>query len=135
MSKYLLDSNAFADCIFHRRGVDQRVKQSRRQGHIIGTALPVVAEMLGGIEFSQTRERNLLILNRKLSLFRLWPFTLDVAREYGRLFAELRRIGRPMQVIDMMIAATARTFSDSIVVTTDTDLSAVPGLKVEDWTK
>ena len=135
MRKYLLDSNAFADCIFHRRGVDQRVKQSRRQGHIIGTALPVVAEILGGIEFSQTRERNLLILNRKLSLFRLWPFTLDVAREYGRLFAELRRIGRPMQVIDRMIAATARTFSDSIVVTTDTDLSAVPGLKVEDWTK
>jgi len=65
----------------------------------------------------------------------LWPFTLDVAREYGRLFAELRRIGRPMQVIDMMIAATARTFSDCIVVTTDSDLSAVPGLKVEDWTR
>jgi tRNA(fMet)-specific endonuclease VapC len=115
--------------------VDQRAKQSRRQGHVIGTALPVVAEILGGIEFSQTRERNLLILNRKLSLFRLWPFTLDVAREYGGLFAELRRIGRPMQVIDMMIAATARTFSDCIVVTTDTDLTAVPDLKVEDWTK
>jgi tRNA(fMet)-specific endonuclease VapC len=65
----------------------------------------------------------------------LWPFTLDVAREYGRLFAELRRIGRPMQVIDMMIAATAHTFSDCIVVTTDSDLSAVPGLKVENWTR
>lgn len=102
---------------------------------MIGTALPVVAEMLGGIEFSQTRERNLLILNRKLSLFRLWPFTLEVAREYGRLFAELRRNGRPMQVIDMMVAATARTLTDCIVVTTDSDLSAVPGLKVEDWTK
>lgn len=99
MSKYLLDSNAVADCIFQRRGVDLRVMEARRQGHVIGTALPVVAEILGGIEFSQTRERNLLILNRKLSLFRLWPLTLDVAREYGRLFAELRRIGRPMQVI------------------------------------
>lgn len=108
--------------------------QARRQGHLIGTALPAVAEMLGGIEFSATRERNLLILNRKLSLFRLWPFTLDVAREYGRLFAELRRIGRPMQVIDMMVAATARTLTNCIVVTTDSDLSAVPGLKVEDWT-
>ena len=134
MSKSLLDSNAVADCIFQRRGVDQRAMQARREGHLIGTALPVVAEMLGGIEFSATRERNLLILNRKLSLFRLWPFTLDVAREYGRLFAELRRIGRPMQVIDMMVAATARTLTNCIVVTTDSDLSAVPGLKVEDWT-
>ena len=135
MSKYLLDSSAVADCIFQRHSVDLRAMQARRQGHVIGTALPVVAEMLGGIEFSQSRERNLLILNRKLSLFRLWPFTLKVAREYGRLFAELRRIGRPMQVIDMMVAATARSLSDCIVVTTDSDLSAVPGLKVEDWTK
>ena len=133
MSKYLLDSNAVADCVFQRRSVDQRTMQARRNGHVIGTALPVVAEILGGIEFSATRERNRLILDRKLSLFRLWPFTLDVAREYGRLFAELRRIGRPMQVIDMMIAATARTLSDCIVVTTDSDLSAVPGLKVENW--
>lgn len=135
MSKYLLDSNAVADCIFQRRGVDLQAMQVRRQGHVIGTALPVIAEMLGGIEFSQTRERNQLILNRKLSFFRLWPFTLEVAREYGRFFAELRRNGRPMQVIDMMVAATARTLTDCIVVTTDSDLSAVPGLKVEDWTK
>ena len=87
-----------------------------------------MAEILGGIEFSATRERNLLILHRKLSFFRLWPFTLDVAQEYGRLFAELRRMGRPMQVIDMMVAATAQTLTDCIVVTTDSDLSAVPGL-------
>ena len=133
MSKYLLDSYAVADCIFQRRGVDQRTMQARRNGHVIGTALPVVAEILGGIEFSATRERNLLILNRKLSLFRLWPFTLDVAKAYGRLFAELRRMGRPMQVIDMMVAATAQTLTDCIVVTTDSDLSAVPGLKVENW--
>ena len=133
MSKYLLDSNAVADGIFQRRGVDQRVMQARRQGHVIGTALPVVAEILGGIEFSATRDRNLLICHRQLSLFRLWPLTLEVAGEYGRLFAELRRKGRPMQVIDMMVAATARTLTDCIVVTTDSDLSAVPGLKVENW--
>lgn len=42
MSKYLLDSNAVADCLFQRRGVDQRAIQARRQGHVIGTALPVV---------------------------------------------------------------------------------------------
>ena len=38
-----------------------------------------------------------------------------------------------MQVIDMMIAATARSLTDCTVVMTDSDLSAVPGLKVENW--
>jgi tRNA(fMet)-specific endonuclease VapC len=38
-----------------------------------------------------------------------------------------------MQVIDMIVAATAQSLTDCIVVTTDSDLSAVPGLKVENW--
>ena len=84
MSKYLLDSNAVADCIFQRRGVDQRAMLARRNGQVIGTALPVVAEILGGIEFSATRERNLLILNRKLSLFRLYPSDRNDGRERQR---------------------------------------------------
>jgi tRNA(fMet)-specific endonuclease VapC len=45
----------------------------------------------------------------------------------------LRRIGRPMQQIDIMIAAIARTLGDCTVVSKDSDLRAVPGLKVEDW--
>lgn len=133
MTKYLLDSNAVADCVFQRRGVDVRTMTARRQGHLIGTALPVLAELYGGFEYSQSRDRNIRIFDRKLSLFRLWPLTLEVAREYGRVFAELRRNGRPMQVMDLLVAATALTLTNCIVVTTDSDLSAVPGLKVENW--
>ena len=133
MTKYLLDSNAVADCVFQRCGVDVRTMTARRQGHLIGTALPVLAELYGGFEYSQSRDRNIRIFDRKLSLFRLWPLTLEVAREYGRVFAELRRNGRPMQVMDMLVAATALTLTNGIVVTTDSDLSAVPGLKVENW--
>ena len=66
---------------FQRRSVDQRAMQARFQGHVIGTALPDVAEILGGIEFSTTRDRNLLIFQRKLSIFRPWPLTLEMAEE------------------------------------------------------
>ena len=133
MNKYLLDTNAAADVVCNRRNVDVRAVLARQQGHVIGTATPVIAELLGGIEYSQSRERNLLRLNRKLSMFRLWPFTLEIAREYGKLYAELRRTGNPMQEIDMMVAATARTLSDCIVVTTDGDLLRVPNLRVGNW--
>ncbi len=133
MNKYLLDTNAVADVIFNRRNVDVRAVMARHHGHVIGTATPDIAELLGGIEYSASRDRNLLKLNRKLSMFRLWPFTLEIAREYGALYAELRRTGNPMQEIDMMVAATARTLDDCIVVTTDGDLLRVPGLRVENW--
>lgn len=53
----------------------------------------------------------------------------EAAEEFGRLAAELRRIGRPMQ----QIAAIALTLGNCAVVTTDTDLSAIPGLRTENW--
>lgn len=133
MSRYLLDSNALADCMFRRRGVDDRVRAARFAGHKVGTGLPVVAEILAGIEYSATRDVNLDIVNRNLVLFRLWPFTLEAAREYGRLYALLRRQGRTIQTVDLMIAVIALTLGGCAVVTSDSDLSGTSGLNVENW--
>jgi tRNA(fMet)-specific endonuclease VapC len=133
MRRYLLDTNSAADCIFRRRGVHEKVKETRQSGGKIGTCIPVLAEIWAGIEYSVTRDKNRDIVNRNLRLFRLWPLSAEAAAEYGRLFAELRRAGRPMQVVDMMIAAIARTLGNCTVVSRDSDLSAVPGLKVESW--
>ena len=55
------------------------------------------------------------------------------AFEYGRLAFELKTIGRPMGQNDIMIAAIALSLGNTTVVTMDTDLSAVPGLTVENW--
>jgi tRNA(fMet)-specific endonuclease VapC len=64
----------------------------------------------------------------------VWSYTTEAAAEFGGVFAELRRIGRPMQRIDIMIAAIALSLGNCLVVSDDTDLTAVPGLAVESWT-
>ena len=38
-----------------------------------------------------------------------------------------------MQVIDIMLAAIALSLGNCIVVSTDSDLLAIPGLSVENW--
>lgn len=133
MSRFLLDTNALADYVFRRRGVYERARDARRVGHTLGTALPVLAEVCAGIEYSATRDANMDVLNRNVNMFRLWPFTAEAAREYGRLYATLRRSGRTIQVVDLMIAAIALTLGGCTVVTSDSDLSAVPGLNVVNW--
>jgi tRNA(fMet)-specific endonuclease VapC len=130
----LLDTNAAGDCIFRRKGVDDRVRQAKARGAKIGIAMPVVAELLSGIENSASRDKNLDIVNRHLSLFRIWPLTLEAVRDYGRLFAETRRAGRPMQTMDLLIASIALSLGSCTVVSNDSDMRAVPGLTVEDWT-
>lgn len=133
MRRFLLDTNALADFIFRRRGVYEKAEAARAQGGKIGTCPAVVAEFLGGIEYSSSRESNLIIANRNLDRFRIWPHTLDVSRNYGRLYAELRRVGISMQFVDLTAAATAHSIGNCTVVSSDSDLRRVPGLQVENW--
>jgi tRNA(fMet)-specific endonuclease VapC len=133
VKRYLLDTGAAADTVFRRLGVHDRVKEARAAGHRIGVGLPVLGELHAGVEYSATRDRNLEILRRNVRLFILWPFTQQAAQVYGRLYAELRRKGRTIQQVDLQIAAIAVCLGDCTVVSKDSDLSAVPGLSVENW--
>jgi tRNA(fMet)-specific endonuclease VapC len=133
MKRYLLDTNMAGDLIDKRHGVDARAREARQKGGRIGIGIPVLAELYYGVEFSSTREKNLQRLRRAMSGLTIWPFEEKAAAEFGRLRAELRRLGRPMQVIDIMIAAIAFTLGDCTVVSADSDLVAVPGLSVENW--
>jgi tRNA(fMet)-specific endonuclease VapC len=133
MYRFLLDSGIAADYIDRRNDVYQRAKEETKKGNRVGIAVPVLAELASGIERSHSRERNLKALHLALPSLKLWPFDEEAAFEYGRLHAELLRIGRPMQVIDIMIAAIAFSLGNTIVVTKDSDLSAIPELTVENW--
>jgi tRNA(fMet)-specific endonuclease VapC len=133
VKRYLLDTNMMGHFLNHRHGVDEKVRQARGRGDVLGTCLPVVAELFFGAEFSVSRDVNRPRLIRGLSRIRCWPFDRPAAEEYGRIAAHLKRTGRPIQQIDIMIAAIALSLGRCTVVTIDTDFAAVPGLSVENW--
>src|ERR1700685_1558891 len=116
MSRYMLDSGTASDYITRRNGVFERAREEAARGHQIGIGTPVLGELLYGIEVSATRERNLRSLERAVSTWTLWPFDHMAAEEYGRIAALLRRIGRPMQSVDIQIAAIAQCLGNCTVV-------------------
>lgn len=129
----MLDSNIASELLPKRSALRDRAKRLIQSGHKIGIAAPVVGELYGGVEYSATRERNLAALNRELRRWLVWPFDLSAAYEYGKLYAKLRRAGRPIQHIDIQIAAIAISIGDAIVVTRDSDFTAIPELRCEAW--
>jgi tRNA(fMet)-specific endonuclease VapC len=94
MRRYLLDTNMMGDFINHRREVDVRVDEARRRGDRIVTCMPVVGELFAGVEGSDSRDRNLQRLILALERIPAWPFDRAAAEEFGRLDAQLRRVGR-----------------------------------------
>jgi tRNA(fMet)-specific endonuclease VapC len=133
LTRFLLDTVTAADYINRRRGVYERAREAISSGHRIGIGLPVLAELWFGVENSSSRERNAAKLRRVLPELIVWPLTEAAAEEYGRIAAELKRIGRPIGKIDLLIASIALSLGQTSVVTADHDLTMVPGLGVENW--
>jgi tRNA(fMet)-specific endonuclease VapC len=133
MSRFLLDTGP-AQKFVNKDPVVRRAAQERRQrGDVIGICYPVLGELWSGVLGSDSRAQNAQRLQHNLKRLVLWPYDKAAAEEFGRIFTALKRMGRPMQQIDIQIAAIALTLGDCTVVTFDSDLSAVPGLSVENW--
>ena len=133
MTRFLLDTGIAGDYIDRRRGVYERAREAVIRGDRVGIGLPVLAELWYGVENSSSRDRNAERLRRVLPDLVVWPLTEPAAEAYGRIAAQLRRAGRPMGKIDMLIAAIALSLGNTTVVSADSDLAAVPGLVVENW--
>jgi tRNA(fMet)-specific endonuclease VapC len=133
MKRLMLDTGVASDYIFRRGGVLERAKSRAQQGIKVGIAMPAVGELFAGAENSGSRERNLAKLMHNMGALRTWPFDRKAAEEFGRLYAHLRKTGRPMPQIDIQIAAIALSLGSCTLATRDSDFSAIPSLTIEKW--
>ena len=133
MKKFLLDTGIAGHYIAHRPGVFGRAREEVARGNRVGICVPVLGELWFGVEGSSTRDRNEQQLRRALPSLKVWPFDEKAAEEFGRIAAELKRTGRMIGRIDIQIAAIALAMGNATLVSADSDLTAIPGLTVENW--
>jgi tRNA(fMet)-specific endonuclease VapC len=128
----LLDTNHLSEALRPVSRVRDRIGQLSRQGIRIGTCVPVLCELEAALPTGERGEAYRRALQRLLGRVRLWPLEREAARQYGEIFQELRRRGRVLSQVDMMVAALAMRM-DLTVVTSDGDFEALPDLRTENW--
>ena len=94
MRRYLLDTGPAGRFIDRRDGVYERAQAEWARGNWVGIAHPVLAELAYRAEGGPNRDRNMQRLRQALGCWKLWPVTEEAALEYGRIAAQLRRLGR-----------------------------------------
>jgi tRNA(fMet)-specific endonuclease VapC len=92
----------------------------------------VLCELEVGIQQTPKPDDNRRRLAQLLRHVRLWPLDAESARLYGAVYIELRRQGRVLSQVDMILAALARQHRLT-VLTTDRDFEALTDLHVENW--
>lgn len=129
---YMLDTNI---CIYAMKNkpekVLQRLKEEINDGVCISSI--TLAELEYGMKHSSNPAKNEQALLRFLLPFDVLPFGAAAASEYGEIRAYLQKVGTPIDAMDMLIAAHAKS-EDIVLVTNNTrGFERVVGLELENW--
>jgi tRNA(fMet)-specific endonuclease VapC len=131
-SGYLLDTNHVGNAVTPGSVVRRRIAELRTAGVKLGTCVPVLCEIEAGIQQVNQPDTYHLNLDRLLRLVRIWPIDPLTARNYGVIHQDLKRRGRVLSQVDMMLAALARQLKLTLV-TSDQDFAALPDIPTENW--
>lgn len=133
MVGYVLDANHLGAT---RPGseIRKRILELPKKGIRIGTCIPVLCEVEVGIQQVREPEKYRRALRQLLRRVRIWPVDMETARIYGVIHQDLRRRGRVLSQVDIMLAALA-TQMGLTILTTDRDFEALPAIPTADWSK
>lgn len=90
-----------------------------------------LAELIVGVLMADDDDRSARVatLSAVESTWDPLPIDAEVARQFARIVAALRAVGRRIPILDALVAATA-IVEQIPVVTQDTDYEAIPGVEV-----
>ena len=130
--KVLLDTNT---CIYliQRRPQEVRERFERYAVGEVGLSSITVSELQYGVEKSRRVEQNRAALMQFLLPLVIADFDYEAAVVYGRVRAELERLGTPMGPLDTLIAAHALSLDVTLVTNNEREFSRVSDLRVENW--
>ncbi len=127
---YLLDSNICIAIINQNFSALAEFGIKSNQCYI---STIVMAELYKGVYCSQQIQQNLTTLKIFTNSVKIVDFDQNASEEFGKIQAELRRIGRPTGVLDAAIAAVARSRGDILVTNNTRDFINISALQLEDW--
>jgi tRNA(fMet)-specific endonuclease VapC len=131
MLKYLLDTNIVI-YVIKRRPIEVLGLFNEHAGRMAMSAI-TLSELYHGAEKSAKVSQNLEVIEEFSSLLEVLPYTAKASAHYGSIRSALEKVGQPIGVNDLHIAAHAR--SEGLVVVTNnvSEFARVPGLMVENW--
>lgn len=131
--KYMLDTNTCIFIIKKDKNVLSHLKNIDFKEICISSI--TLSELEYGVAKSMHSEKNQKALDAFVYNFSILPFDSNAAHEYGKIRANLEKIGSPIGGMDMLIAAHAKSQKLILVTNNTKEFIRVNGLNIEDWKK
>jgi tRNA(fMet)-specific endonuclease VapC len=131
MLRYLLDTNIVI-YVLKRRPVELLSTFNANASRMAISSI-TLAELLHGAEKSSRVSENLAAIEDFCSRLEVLPYGPKAAQHYGAIRAALEKLGQPVGVNDMHIAAHARSQGLVLVTNNIGEFARVPALEAENW--
>ena len=131
MLRYLLDTNIVI-YVLKRRPVEVLATFNANSSRMAISSI-TLAELLQGAEKSQRVNENLSAVEDFCSRLDVLPYGAKAAQHYGAIRAALEKLGQPIGVNDLHIAAHARSEGLVLVTNNVSEFERVPALATENW--
>lgn len=130
---YLLDTSIFSQPI-QDKPLAKVIEQWAKVGDAsVATSAICLAEILQSLEERGSEKYWRRFRQLLQDRYQILPFDEEVAREFGKLSAILRRAGNPKPSMDLLIAATARRYGLTLATLNTKNFQGIPGLRFESW--
>ncbi|MBT5925204.1 MAG: type II toxin-antitoxin system VapC family toxin [Verrucomicrobia bacterium] len=133
MITHMFDTNI---CIFLIRQKSLSVRSRIESCHFGQLSISSIteSELRHGASKSSNPSKNHSAIDRMLISLKVMPYDSSAASHYGKIRAELERIGKIISAMDLLIAAHADSLGLRLVTNNTKEFSRVEGLILEDWT-
>lgn len=131
MLRYLLDTNIVI-YVLKRRPLEVLATFNANASRMAISSI-TLAELMHGAEKSQRVNENLAAIEDFCSRLQVLTYGTKAAQHYGAIRAALEKIGQPIEVNDLHIAAHARSEGLVLVTNNVSEFERVPALELENW--
>ena len=131
MLRFLLDTNIVI-YVLKQRPVEVLSTFNANASRMAMSSI-TLAELLHGAEKSSRVRENLAAIEDFCSRLEILPYGPKAAQHYGAIRTALEKLGQPIGVNDMHIAAHARSEGLVLVTNNMREFARVPALEAENW--
>ena len=128
----VLDTDILVALLKGSPDATERIRKLEEKNERVATTIITTYELLKGASISSKPEENLEKVRDVISSLQVLDLTLNACEEASKIYRTLRENGNIIADFDILIAAIARTY-DETIITRDEHFKSIQGTKHTEW--
>lgn len=129
--KICLDTNIVIDILRGNRETKEKINKLNRERFYTNPI--IISELFKGAYGTNNPQEHITEVEDILLSLEVLPFNQEVCKIYGKIYQDLKKIGKPTNEFDLMIGCISLANNATLITRNPKDFANIKGLKIIGW--